>query len=329
MKHRILICTLLAVMLPLVVLAQPKPVRVTKPTAKKPTVSRSVPRTAAAKPAPAKPLVAKPATVAATAAKPALPAPPPSLAVVNGSPVAQGHLDQAIANRWAGPIMRAIIDDRLVRQEARRLGIKATPEEVGARLKIAREKYSSEAAFERHLLAEGFTTAGFTEKLTTDILLDKLLAHASAVTAQEAQKYYEQHKSEYSSPAEIRLFTVTTGTIEDAYLVRERLAAGEKLEAIAKELSQDAAKANGGDNGWVRAANLPEKPYADALFAMEPGVVSSPLRAGGKYVIALVKERKPEQMISFQQAQKDIVAGLQAEKAVSRDEYLRILERKA
>jgi hypothetical protein len=81
--------------------------------------------------------------------------------------------------------------------------------------------------------------------------------------------------------------------------------------------------------GWVRAANLPEKPYADALFAMEPGVVSSPLRAGGKYVIALVKERKPEQMISFQQAQKVIVAGLQADKAVSRDEYLRILERKA
>lgn len=306
MKHRILICTLLAVMLPLVVFAQPKPVKVTKPA------------------------VAKPATAVTPAVATPQPAPPPPpLAVVNGSPVAQGHLDQAIANRWGGPIMRAIIDDRLVRQEARRLGIKATPEEVGARLKIARDKYSSEAAFQRNLLAQGLTTTGFTEKLTTDILLDKLLANASAVTAQEAQKYYEANKSEYSSPAEIHLFTVTTGTIEDAYLVRERLAAGEKFEAIAKELSLDTAKESGGDNGWLRAANLPERPYADTLFAMEPGVVSSPLRVGGKYVIALVKERKPEQMISFQQAQKDIVAGLQAQKAMSRDEYLRMLGRRA
>ena len=270
----------------------------------------------------AKPAAAKPATAAAKGV-------PPALAMVNGSPIAQSHLDQAIANRWAGPIMKAMVDDRLVRQEARKLGLKATPEEVGARLKALRDKYSTQGAFERHLAAQGLTVQGLTENLTTEVLLDKLLARASAVTPAEVKRYYGDHLSEYRSPAEIHLYTITTPTIEDAYLVRERLASGEKFEAVAKELSKDAARLQGGDNGWVAAAKLSDKPYADALLAMEPGVVSSPLRLGTQYVVALVKERKPEQVISFEQAQKGIATKLQDEKTVKASDYLRMLERKA
>lgn len=322
---RILVCLLLSALFTVAAVAQtthkhPQPVKVTKGAAKP-----------AAKPAAAKAPTAKPATPAAkpvaTPAKPLAPVTPP-LALVNGSPIAQSHVDRAIANRWAGPIMKAMIDDRLIRQEARKLGLKAAPEEVAAKFKTVREKYSTEAAFQRHLLAQGLTGQGLTEKLTTEILLDKLLARESAVSADDVKRYYADHKAEYTSPAEIHLYTITTGTIEDAYLVRERLASGEKYESVARELSLDAAKQQGGDNAWVRAASLPERPYADALFAMEIGVVSSPLRLGGKYVVALVKERKPEQTVSFEQAQKEITAKLQAEKTVKAEDYLRILERK-
>lgn len=316
MNARILAGLLLSALLTVGAVAQtthkhPQPVKVTKATAKPVT-----------KPATAEPATAKPA------ATPTKPGAAPPLALVNGSPIAQSHVDQAIANRWAGPIMKAMVDDRLIRQEARKQGLKATPEEVAAKFKTLRDKYSTEASFQRHLLAQGLTGQGFTEKLTTDLLLDKLLARESAVKPEEIKQYYADHKSEYTNPAEIHLYTITTATIEDAYLVRERLASGEKFDSVAKELSQDAAKDKAGDNGWARAASLPEKPYADALFAMEPGVVSSPLRLGGKYVIALVKERKPEQTTSFEQAQKEIAAKLQAEKTVKPEDYLRMLERK-
>lgn len=83
------------------------------------------------------------------------------------------------------------------------------------------------------------------------------------------------------------------------------------------------------DLGFVRAAALPEKALADALFAMEPGVVSSPLRSGAKYWVAMVKERKAEQVVSYEQASKGILAKLRAEKAVQPEDYLRMLARKA
>lgn len=294
MHNRILTCLLLVLLLPAAVLAQ--------------TATR-------------------PATPTAPAATPA--PPPPPLASVNGSPISQAHLDAAIAGRWAGPIMKTIIDDRLVRQEARRLKLKATPQEVQSRYKAAVEKASSVAAFQRSLARQGFSGPGYIEYLTTEILLEKLLARLTAVGDEDARKFYEAHKAEYANPAELNLFTITVLSIEDAYLVRERLAAGEKFDAVARELSQDVAREKGGDNGWVRAAGLPEKAYADALFAMEPGVVSSPLRLGSKYVIALVKERKPEKFVSFEQAKKGIVTKLQGEKSVRREDYLTMLERKA
>lgn len=313
MKAPILVWLLLAALLPISAFAQ----------------------TPASHPAASRPATAAAAHPAATHAGPATPTPAapspvvPPLAKVNGSPISQAHLDQAISNRWAGPIMQALIEDRLIRQEARSRGLKVSPEDVQARFKTVRSKFASEQAFQRHLLAEGLTGPGFIEKLTGDILLEKLLAQQSAVSADEARKYYTDRQAEYRSPAEIHLFTITTGTIEEAYLVRERLAAGEKFETVAKELSQDEAKEQGGDNAWVRASSLPDKALADSLFAMEDGVVSSPLRSGTKYVVALVRERRPEKIISFEQAEKDIVAKLQAERTLSRETYLRVLARKA
>ncbi|MEN6403292.1 MAG: peptidyl-prolyl cis-trans isomerase, partial [Armatimonadia bacterium] len=192
-----------------------------------------------------------------------------------------------------------------------------------------RKKSSSEQAFQRKLRAEGLTGQAMLDILTTDILLDKLLARQNEVKEETVRKYYAEHRSDYVTPAEVHLFAIVTDTIEDAYLVRERLLSGDKFEDVAKELSKDASKDKGGDMGWLRADALGDKALADVLLTMEPGVVSSPLRAGAKFYIALIKERRPAQTVSFEQAEKDIRKQLQSETTVSRDDYLRSLARKA
>lgn len=320
LKTRFLICLLLASFIATTAFAQ-KPVRVTKPAA-----------TAAAKPAkPATTVAAKPtapAKPATTAAKPAAP-PSPAAAWINGTAIPPQQLHALIANRFAAQIMRTLINDRLVRQEANRLGIKATTEEVVARFDAERKKSSSEAAFQRKLREQGLTGQAMLDMLSTEILLEKLLARENEVKEETVRKYYADHKSDYVTPAEIHLFAIVTETIEDAYLVRERLLAGDKFEDVAKELSKDPSKDKGGDMGWQRADALGDKALADVLLTMEPGVVSSPLRAGAKYYIALIKERHSEQTVSFEQAEKDIRKQLQSDKSISRDEYLRFLARKA
>ena len=274
--------------------------------------------------------VAKPATKPTVAPAKPPPAPPPVIqATVNGSPVSETHVNQAIAGHWAVPIMRQIIEDRLVRQEARHQGLKMSPEAVQALFKAERDKFASDEAFQHHLHAQGYTTESYTEKLTTDALVKDLIDRLTEITPAAVKAYYTDHQGDFIRPAQAHVHLIMTETIEEAYLVRERLAAGDKFDVVAREVSKHPSANKGGDLGWITAAELPDRTIAQAIFGMEPGVVSSPLRAGDKFYIALVQERKPAQTVSLEQATPEITAKLMESRSVSRQDYMDYLARRA
>lgn len=265
----------------------------------------------------------------APAAAPPAPPPPAIQATVNGSPISQTHVDQAIANRWAIPIMRSIIEDRLIRQEARRLGIKMSVEAVQALFEAERKQFPSQEAFERHLHSQGYTGQSFVEKLTTDSLLRQLQDRQSAVTDAEIARYYAEHKAEFSEPAEAHVFLIQVPTIEEAYLVRERLHRGDKFDVVAKEMSKHPSAAQGGDLGWVGAEDLPGESLVEAVMTMDTGIVSSPLRVDNQYYLVMARERRPEQVVPLEEAREEIRQKLAAGRAVSREDYLDMLARRA
>lgn len=270
--------------------------------------------------------------VATTPGAPAQPPPPPPpviQATVNASPISEAHVNQAISSRWAVPIMRQIIEDRLVRQEARRQGLKLAPEAVAALVKADRDKFASEEAFQRHLHGQGYTSESYAEKLTTDALLARLIDALTAVTEVQIKQYYADHKTDFTRPSQVHVFLIMTDTIEGAYLVKERLVRGDKFDTVARELSKHPSANKGGDLGWVTAADLPDRTIAEAILALEPSFVSNPLRADDKYYIALVKERKPQHMIPLEEARPAITASLGEQRAVSREDYIKYLARRA
>jgi len=250
-------------------------------------------------------------------------------ATVNGSPISETHVNQAIAGHWATPILRSIIEERLIRQEARRLGIKLSAEQVHALFETERAKFPSQAAFERHLHAAGYSSQAFVDNLINETMLTQLLERLTAVSDEEISRYYLDHQTDFSKPAQMHVLLIATDTIEEAYLVRERLAAGDKFDAVARELSRHPSQSRGGDLGWVTGPELPDRAITEAAQSMEPGVVSSPLRAGGQFYIAMVKERRPAQIVSLAGARDEIASRLKGGKAVSREDYLAMLARKA
>jgi len=74
-----------------------------------------------------------------------------------------------------------------------------------------------------------------------------------------------------------------------ADMAARRAAAGEDFGALARELSEDASAARGGDLGFVRPADLAE-PLRSAAAALAPGAVSAPLATADGYVL-LKRER--------------------------------------
>ncbi len=79
----------------------------------------------------------------------------------------------------------------------------------------------------------------------------------------------------------------------------ERLAAGEDFAEVAKDVSQDPGSKNkGGDLGWVTTGMM-VAPFEDALFTLEPGVVSEPVETQFGWHLIEVQDIRPERVRAF------------------------------
>lgn len=97
-----------------------------------------------------------------------------------------------------------------------------------------------------------------------------------------------------------------------------RLAAGEDFAELAKELSDDAGtKDQGGDLGFFERGQM-VKPFEEAAFALEPGVVSEPVRSVFGYHLIRVEEHRDAVHRPFEEVRealaRELIAGEVAQK---------------
>jgi peptidyl-prolyl cis-trans isomerase SurA len=72
-----------------------------------------------------------------------------------------------------------------------------------------------------------------------------------------------------------------------AQRLADQIRQGAPFEAVARQFSQSASAANGGDIGWVHASQLPDG-VREVVTKMQPDMVSDPIRTlNGFYIIAL------------------------------------------
>jgi parvulin-like peptidyl-prolyl isomerase len=109
----------------------------------------------------------------------------------------------------------------------------------------------------------------------------------SAVPAPDAaaiERYYAQHAAEFRRPERRACADILLESRADAERAQKRLAAGERFEDVARQLSQDReTAAAGGALGEFPLANLDalaksgERALAQALREAKPGVVTGPV----------------------------------------------------
>ena len=145
---------------------------------------------------------------------------------------------------------------------------------------------------------EGHQSLYMTEEQATvdyiELSIDAMAATAT-VTESQLREYYEANKDRYSTPGRrharhilIAINGDEAAAAAKAKKVYERVRAGEDFARLAKELSDDSGSAAaGGDLGWaLRSDFVPA--FADAVWAMEPGELSEPVRSEfGFHIIQL------------------------------------------
>src|SRR5262245_10192642 len=120
------------------------------------------------------------------------------------------------------------------------------------------------------------------------------------VTDEQLRAAYEQERERFETPeqrhAQHILVEIPEGQEDAARAQAEgivaRLRGGEDFAAVAAEVSADAGtKAQGGDLGWLARGMLPGA-FEDALFAMQVGQISEPVRGDdGLHIIRLEEVR--------------------------------------
>lgn len=73
--------------------------------------------------------------------------------------------------------------------------------------------------------------------------------------------------------------------------LREAIAQGASFPQLARQFSQSASAADGGDLGWIAQSQLGEE-LSSAVAAIAPGEMSQPLRVIGGYSLVLLREKR-------------------------------------
>lgn len=143
------------------------------------------------------------------------------------------------------------------------------------------------------------------------------LAGKVAVSDSEIQAFYNANASSYVDEEQVKarhiLFMVPDGASEEedakvrarAEDVIRQVKEGASFATLAKELSEDLTKDEGGDLGWVSRGEMVDT-FEEALFTTAPGELSEPVRTPFGWHVILVEERKDAQQKPLEAVRQEI-----------------------
>ncbi|HEX6839939.1 MAG TPA: peptidylprolyl isomerase [Stellaceae bacterium] len=201
-------------------------------------------------------------------------------------------------------ILRSLIDEKLQMQEAKRLNITVTPEELDqAFSRIEQQNHMTKGALDDFLKEIGVPRSTLSDQLSASIAWGKLvrnrLMQDVTISDEEITEALNQLKQEADVPqnrvSEIFLSVDAPGQDEDAKRLADRLIdqirGGANFAAVAQQFSQSPSAAVGGDIGWVTAAQLSPE-IGEAIDKMKPGEMSYPIRTPAGYYLLYLRDRR-------------------------------------
>ena len=186
--------------------------------------------------------------------------------------------------------LEKLIDIRLQIQEAKRLGLEVTSEEVTEAVENIKKKYSlTDNALKESLKKESLSFEEYKKRLSEQIIISKVVSqqirNKIVVSEEEVKKYIEANKDSFTDGETFKLRQIFLGrpkddadkkVVEDrASLIIQRLKAGEDFSILAEEYSEDPSRKLGGELGFIKKSQM-AKEFVDALNLMKAGDLSNP-----------------------------------------------------
>jgi parvulin-like peptidyl-prolyl isomerase len=238
------------------------------------------------------------------------------------------ELPPGIEVRIRESVLRRMIDDKIIEQKAKSLGLEVTNQELEAKFKEHKDRFRTAEAFDDYLKRSGNTVENMKDDLKRNLLRDRVvekLSGAVDVTDDEVKKYYDDNLPRFTDREQIRASRILIRVMPNATAAEKRAAQkeaksiyaklkkGADFAAIAKQSSKGPEAANGGDLGWItRGRMTPE--FDNVAFTLEPNKMSNVIETKLGYEVVKVLEKKPEHQRTLDEVKESIKNSLLARK---------------
>jgi peptidyl-prolyl cis-trans isomerase SurA len=201
-------------------------------------------------------------------------------------------------------VLRSLIDEKLELQEAKQKGVDVTDSDV--------DSVVADIEHNNKMPPGGLFTLLEQNRIPRDTMISQLRARIAwqrtvarrlrltyQVTADQIDEALAEMKENQGKPeyllAEIFLSIDAPENEPDVRASAERLAneikQGADFAALARQFSESATSASGGDTGWVQLPQL-DPEIATAVDHLQVGEVSAPVRTVGGYHVLWLRERR-------------------------------------
>jgi peptidyl-prolyl cis-trans isomerase C len=256
-----------------------------------------------------------------------------AVATVNGSTITLGDFNRtvkAMEGRTSQPgqagggapdrskmeqqALDNLIKMELLYQEAKRVGITVSDDEIASNLETLRKRFTLQEAFDTWLKRNGLTEDLVKEQMRRGLMIKKFtlekIMPKITIRDEELKTFYDNNQNAFREPEQVHAAHILVKVdpkadekqkaearkrIEE---ILKRVQAGADFRALAQEVSDSPDKEKGGDLGYFRRGQM-VKPFEDAAFKLKPGEVSDVVETQFGYHIIKVFERRPEGMPTY------------------------------
>lgn len=255
-------------------------------------------------------------------------------AVVNDEVITQSELDFILApiyqqfqkqyggqdvmvkmNQIRQKLLNEMIEDKLVYQEAKRLKVPVSEEEISEKVQQFKARFPTEDEFQALLTRQGLTITKLRERYREQISIRKLQEYEVRskiiVTPKDIETFYRRHKKVFTQEESVKTRTITIKKSQEkdpalkqpadlaakakAEDILRKSFAGEPFEALAKQFSEDTKATEGGSLGWVRRGDLVDV-VDNVIFSLKPGECSAVLETDVGYHIFKAEEKRAQKI---------------------------------
>lgn len=236
-----------------------------------------------------------------------------TVTVINGEKITAEELTKRLWWQHAAQDLTGLVDEKLLLQEAKRLGVKADEKQMDERFAALQANYKDRADFEKNL-----KSVGWTDKDLKDLISDQLAIRAAviadgnlAVTDADAKAFFDKNRDKLGAPeaAELsQIFVNDKAEADDAYELLTSVGADfAKLSALK---SADAnLRKNSGNLGYISKGML-QPEIEKAVFALKPGEYTKPMATGSGWSIFKLDALRPAKPADFDAVKGNLKAAL-------------------